>query len=114
MNPSLWILLPPAYFFVACIGYAAARARREPVVGGKILKDELRLIVGSVALVLVMACVWRQGSMLGDLLALLVGTGLARILGEELGNAALSRRRRATRSASGGEAHRAGSGSESP
>lgn len=104
MNPSLWILSPPAYFFVACIGYAAARARREPVVGGKILKEELRLIVGSAALVLVVAYVWQQGRVLGDLLALLVGPGLARILGEELGNAALCRRRRAAGGAGGSDA----------
>jgi len=97
MTTPLWMLLLPTCLIVACIGYAAASARREPVVRGKTLNEEARLILGSAALVILAAYFWQQGRVLGDLLGLLAGTGLARILGEELGYAALRRRQRGAR-----------------
>jgi len=42
---------------------------------------------------LIVAYFSHSGRVLEDLLGLLVGSGLARIIGEELGNAALRRRR---------------------
>jgi hypothetical protein len=94
MHPSLWILLPPACLVVACLGYTAASARRVPVARGKTLKEELRLMLGGAVLVTVLLYAWQQAHVLGELLWLLVGLGLARILGEELGNATLRRRQR--------------------
>lgn len=95
MTTELELLMVPACLVAGWIGYRAARGRHEPSPQGALFRYGLRFAVGSVLIAFPVIYLLQWTQVLGDLIGLLVFSDLARTIGEELGNGALLKRRRA-------------------